>query len=110
MDSGKTWITAYIELPEDYDEENIFVTNQDEYITDNDEDGILECMVKFDKEAVAALLSPSDEVELTVTGKLTDGTPFRSSDTIKVKQGATSPAPGIWDEPFGTCQVDLLDF
>ena len=33
---------------------------------------------------MAAILEPGDEVELTISGELTDGTPFEGSDTIKV--------------------------
>ena len=100
------WITAYIELPEGYDVADIdaitvlrfnndtvpavtdpkydFVTDPSEYITDNDGDGILERMVKFDRSAVQAILSVGDEVEITVTGEV-GGTPFEGSDTIRVK-------------------------
>lgn len=103
LNSSGKWITAYIELPEGYDVEDInastvqlngvqavadpkydFVTNQSGYIIDNDEDGILERMVKFVRSAVAALLSPGDEVELTVNGSLNDGTSFEGTDTIRV--------------------------
>jgi parallel beta-helix repeat protein len=50
---------------------------------DRDRDGLPELVVKFDRAAVQALLQPG-EVELKVTGRLTDGTPFEGSDTIKV--------------------------
>jgi hypothetical protein len=50
---------------------------------DWDRDGLPELIVKFDRAAVQALLQPGD-VELKVTGRLTDGTPFEGSDTVKV--------------------------
>ena len=96
------WITAYIELPGGYDVADIdassvrlgtvpaitdvkydFVTDLDEYITDKDEDGILERMVKFDRAAIATAVEVGEEVELAITGEVT-GTPFEASDTIKV--------------------------
>ena len=96
------WITAYIELPEGYNPEDIdattillnetvqpvldpkydFVTNSSEYLVDHDEDGILERMVKFDRAEVMALLSVG-EATLTITGKV-KGTPFEGSDTVRV--------------------------
>jgi hypothetical protein len=98
------WITAYIELPAGYDVADIdastillndtvpavtdtkyaFVTDAAKYITDNDKDGILERMVKFDRSAVSAILVVGDEIEITVTGDIA-GTPFEGTDTIKVK-------------------------
>ncbi len=96
------WITAYIQLPEGYNAEDIdattillngtispvldpkyeFVTNSSEYLVDHNEDGILERMVKFDKAEVMALLSVG-EATLTITGEV-DGILFEGSDTIRV--------------------------
>ncbi len=96
------WITAYIELPEEYNAEEVdattillngtispvldpmyeFATNSSEYLVDHDEDGILERMVKFDKAEVTALLSVG-EATLTITGEV-NGTPFEGSDSIRV--------------------------
>jgi uncharacterized 2Fe-2S/4Fe-4S cluster protein (DUF4445 family) len=102
------WITAYIELPEGWHVEDIdistillngtvgavtdpkyaFVTNSSEYITDNDGDGILERMVKFDRKDVTEYLKAKGiinaEVNLTITGKV-NGTPFEGTDTIRIK-------------------------
>jgi len=61
-----------------------FVTDPSEYITDNDGDGILERMVKFDRSAVQGILTVGDAVEITVTGEVA-GTPFDGSDIIRVK-------------------------
>ena len=91
--SGK-WVTVYIGLPEGYDVRNIvhtpespvllngvlpaetdpkygFVTSEDGYIVDNDGDGILERMVKFDRAAVQALLDVGEEVVVAASGVLT---------------------------------------
>ncbi len=96
------WITAYIQLPEEYNAEDIdaatillnetiqpvldpkyeFVTNPSEYLVDHNEDGILERMVKFDKAEVMALLSVG-EATLTITGEV-NGTSFEGSDSIRV--------------------------
>ena len=96
------WITCYVELPEGYNPEEIdattillnetiqpildpkyeFVTNSSEYLVDQNEDGILERMVKFDKAEVMALPSVG-ETTLTITGEV-NGTPFEGSDSIRV--------------------------
>ena len=52
-------------------------------ITDNDNDGIPERIVKFDSSEVVSLLMISD-APLTVYGVLLDGTTFVGTDTIKV--------------------------
>lgn len=61
-----------------------FVTSEDSYIVDNDQDGIMERMVKFDRNEVQRLLAPSEEVVLTIVGSLYDGTEFEGTDTIRV--------------------------
>jgi hypothetical protein len=66
------------------DENHGFVTSEDSYIVDNDNDGIMERMVKFDRAEVQRLLTPADEVIMTVTGSLYDGTEFEGNDTIRV--------------------------
>lgn len=102
LKSNGNWITAYIELPvgspEDIVLESVllegeipavtdtkydFVTDENEYIVDSDGDGILERLVKFDRGQVAELLSPADEVTLSVTGGTSSGT-FEATDTIRV--------------------------
>ena len=112
LKSNGEWVTAYIELPDGYDVADIelntvlldctipaendpqygFVTNEGSYLMDHDGDGILERMVKFDREAVIAYLGTYDfegdtgnhrVADISVTGKVAD-TPFGGSDTVRV--------------------------
>jgi hypothetical protein len=103
LKSKGKFITAYIELEgadvRDIDPSSIllndeispvldekygFVTSEDSYIVDHDNDGIMERMVKFDRAEVETILAPSDEVVLTISGSLYDGAEFEGSDTIRV--------------------------
>jgi hypothetical protein len=109
--AGK-WITCHIELGEEYDVADIDVStvrlngqvaaeSQPTAIGDYDDDGVADLMVKFDRSAVQKILEVGDAVEVTVTGQLTDGTPFEGSDTIRViSQGDTvyCPATGHYYE------------
>jgi len=93
------WITAYIELPDGYKVSDIDVSIlmlndvvQAEpghtAIGDHDSDGIPDLTVKFDRRAVISHIYNQriryGNVNLTVTGKLNDGTLFEGSDGIKV--------------------------
>ena len=53
---------------------------------DYDKDGIPDLKVRFNRSGVGDLLEPLelDEVELTITGELTYGTPFDGTCTIRV--------------------------
>lgn len=84
-------VTAYIELPEGYDLNNIDVSTirlnlevparlHPTRIGDYDEDGIPDLMVKFDKKEVIPLLIEGENT-LTVTGEVS-GEMFEGSDTI----------------------------
>ena len=108
LKSKGQWITVYIELPEGYDPRQIdldtvklngevgavtdpkygFVSDPNCYLTDKDEDGILERMVKFDRGAVQGLFLKSGNYTVTISGQLL-GWPaqpdFSGSDTIRVK-------------------------
>lgn len=66
------------------DEKYGFVTSEDSYITDHDEDGVLERMLKFGRSEVQALLSPGEQVVITISGNLYDGMRFEGTDTIQV--------------------------
>ncbi|MFQ6105848.1 MAG: hypothetical protein ACE5NL_02125, partial [Candidatus Hydrothermarchaeaceae archaeon] len=95
LKSQGKWITAYIEFPEGYDVNEINISSlrlnnvpaesKPIEVGDNDANGIPDLMVKFNREGVQATLSPGDEVEVTLTGVLKDGTVFTGSDTLKVK-------------------------
>ena len=97
------WVTCYIELPEGFDvnlidgetvqldgipshigKEDWAKAESNQWnITDHDEDGIPERMVKFDSLLVQLLLAPGDAT-LTVRGGLIDGTIFEGTDNIRV--------------------------
>ena len=97
------WLVCYIELPAGYDVNNIdeaTVTLQDipayqgkegwgkpscnkSKIVDHDGNGLEERIVRFDLEAVQAIVQPPEAI-LTVKGNLTDKTPFEGAATIKV--------------------------
>jgi len=90
------WITSYIELADDYNPRDIDIStvrlNAEipaelhlAEIGDNDEDGILDLMVKFNRAQVVALLGVG-EATLTITGEV-DDKPFEGSDTIRVIGG-----------------------
>jgi chitodextrinase len=106
LKSNGEWITCYIELPSGYDVRQIDGSTvslngipaylgkegwakaeaNESNIMDHDGDGILERMVKFDRNQVQAILNPGTAV-LTLTGKvfynlgLAD---FEGKDTIRV--------------------------
>ena len=100
LGSNGRWITCYIELPEGYDVNEIDVStvyledflqaeNRPTEIEDDDGDGILDLMVKFDRRELNQYLLDQDldfsaEVELTVSGSLYDETAFEGRDTIRV--------------------------
>jgi predicted outer membrane repeat protein len=91
------WITAYIWLPDEYDvtdiETNTVFLNdkiQPEQFSVDEQQQV--ATAKFTREDVQDILNIA-EVELKITGRLTDGTVFESADTIKVidKIGRKSP-------------------
>jgi parallel beta-helix repeat protein len=91
LKSRGRWITAYITLPEGFDASDI------EFSTISLGDGTFEVggeygefesnlyTAKFDRSELEDMIgAPNEALELTVTGELTDGTPFTGSDTIRV--------------------------
>ena len=88
LQSKGKWIVCYIWLPEDYDVADIdfnsislggqikserFRLSEDEQVA----------MARFSREEIEAILDISD-IELTITGQLTNGTIFEATDVIKV--------------------------
>jgi len=87
------WITAYIELPSDYSLTSVDVSSirlqgvvraesQPTEIGDHNRNGVPDLMVKFNRSAVQAMLSPG-EARITVTGNW-NKVMFKGSDTIRV--------------------------
>lgn len=96
LKSKGNWITAYIELPKDYDPHDIilgeillndFLSPEIKPFTigDRDNNGILDLMIKFDRSLVISNLEPSQFCEMTITGKLIDGIKFTATDIIELK-------------------------
>jgi hypothetical protein len=97
LKSKGTWVTVYIELPvgHGYNVNMINLTSiilngqvQAEIkpiaISDYDGDGIQDLMVKFNRAAVQAILQVSNQVEITISGKLIDNRLFEGIDIIRV--------------------------
>ena len=93
--NGKV-VTAYIELPKGYDMKQIDISSiklnstvpalaKPTAIGDYDQDGIPDLMVKFDRNAVQAIVAVGDRVKITITGKVA-GVDFEGSDVIRVIQ------------------------
>jgi rhamnogalacturonyl hydrolase YesR len=125
LKSQGKWITAYIELPEGYDVSDIDVSTvmlngeiQAELhpteIGDYDTDGIPDLMVKFSRADLISSIYHTlgirhENVTLTITGQLADGTPFEGSYNIEVMFGGDADLSGYvetadffrWRENFG---------
>jgi Tol biopolymer transport system component len=80
------WVMAMGLIPAESDEKYGFVKSESSYITDHDNDGIMERMVKFKRDQVQATLFSGDSVELHVMGELLDGTHFEGCDTVRVNR------------------------
>lgn len=100
------WITAYIELPEGYDVNDINVTTimlndtipvelRPIAIGDYDNNTIPDLMVKFDRAEVTSHILANVNmtklyeerfmtITLSITGYLNDDIPFQGSDTIRI--------------------------
>jgi hypothetical protein len=87
-------VTAYIELPEGHDVNEISISSiklnhtvpalaNPTEIGDYDGDGTPDLMVKFSRAGVDSLLTPGARAEVTVTGEVA-GIAFEGGDTIRV--------------------------
>ncbi len=114
MGSIGNWITCYIELPVPYDPRDIdantilmngvlspeldpkygFVSLEESYIVDHDEDGIEERLVKFDRDSVQGIGVISRQWEITLTGSLVDGTDFVGHEVIRTIYPQAEPMGG----------------
>jgi murein DD-endopeptidase MepM/ murein hydrolase activator NlpD len=94
LGSTDKYVTAYIELPSGYEISQIDISSislndtipalaKPTQIGDYDNDGIPDLMVKFSRAAVKSLLTPGDQVQITITGQVA-GIAFEGSDTIRV--------------------------
>ncbi|MFC1977957.1 PKD domain-containing protein [Chloroflexota bacterium] len=104
LTSSGNWVTVFIELPDGADVNAIDgstvllngvvpaylgkqgwakAETEDSNMTDHDGDGIMARMVKFDMEAVKAILAPAEGVVITVSG-LAGRITFSGTDTIRV--------------------------
>jgi probable HAF family extracellular repeat protein len=88
LTSMGNWITCYISLPEDYDvvdidPNSVFLEEQikAEQLSVNEQMHV--AIAKFSRSDVQEILNIG-EIELTVTGRLTDGIVFEATDIIKV--------------------------
>ncbi len=95
LNSSGKWITCYIEFPEGYNVSDINIStillndvvhaeDHPTNISDYDDDGIPDLMVKFDRQEVIAILEPGENVAITVTGQITGGAQFEGIDYIRV--------------------------
>ncbi|UCE38706.1 MAG: hypothetical protein JSW00_05620 [Thermoplasmata archaeon] len=105
LNSEGKWITAYLELAKGFTIQDIDVNtillddvipaeSHPTEIGDYDDDGNLDMMVKFDRNALIEYFQildvrDGDLIELVVSGKLISGTSFLGTDTIKIIFGSS---------------------
>jgi predicted outer membrane repeat protein len=90
--SKGNWIICYIWLPDEYDvadiePNSIFLEDEikpDEFLVDEQQQV---ATARFGREVVQPILEAGD-INLKITGRLTDGTVFEGADTIKVMHKA----------------------
>ncbi len=98
LTSNGKWVTCYIELPDDFDANQIDVSSimldnsapaqlKPVAISDYNNNGIDDLMVKFNREQVQGLLEIGDSIALTLTGRILlnqELVDFKGGDTIRV--------------------------
>jgi hypothetical protein len=96
LDSGGKMITAYCEMPPEYDMTHMdmetvsfmlqvpCVPDRYSLSEDNNDNGIPDAMFKFDRAAVSEILPEGDDVEVCVYMEITDLMWFVARDTIRV--------------------------
>ena len=93
LGANGTWITTYAELPMGYAPEDVVletvllngvVPADRQNIGDFNDNGIPDLSFKFERSAVAAILSEGDSVVVTITGEIRDTIYFVCTDVIRV--------------------------
>ena len=103
LKSKGNWVTVFVEPPEGYEAEDIIadsvvisavggtITNIEPVrsnLTDSDDDGVNELKLKYSRGELQSAISQSNltgQVEVTLTGTLSDTKTFMGSDTIRIK-------------------------
>lgn len=123
--SNGKWMTAYVELPPEYDPMDVVIETvllngvvpAESSPFDNDGDfndnGIPDLMFKFDRTAIEGVLPEGENVQVTITGEIRDTIYFVATDYIRViNPTMTSPNGGeilmagaahtiTWTDPDG---------
>jgi len=97
LQSKGKFVTVYIELPLGYDVNEIDISSvmlnatitalaEPTQIDDYDSDDIPDLMVKFDRAAVQEILTPGDQVQITLSGEVAEIS-FKGTDIIRVIDG-----------------------
>jgi subtilase family protein/HYDIN/CFA65/VesB family protein/fervidolysin-like protein len=123
LDSNGKWMIARVEIPEMYSPADVVIetvrfngvvpADTDRFYLDRDfnDNGIPDVKFVFDRSAIEDILTPGEEVVVTITGEVRDTAHFVGTDTIRVIQprmtspngGETLPAGASvtveWDQP-----------
>jgi hypothetical protein len=88
LSSEGKWITAFLWLPEDYnvadlDSNSVLLEDEIEAESLRVDEQQQVAIVRFNRSDAQSILNVGD-VELTITGQLTDGTVFEATDVIRV--------------------------
>ena len=97
LGSSGTWVTCYVELPDEHAPQNIDlptvllngVLSAEPWpyeVGDYDNDEIPDLMVKFNRQQVQALLEQGQQV-ISITGELSGGVPFGGIDLVRAIHG-----------------------